>query len=175
MTVALDRDYDTELAALVDARLADKTDVVAAALAADLLTTADPGLIDGWLRAHRAAILTSFIRHRANSFRSQQRHRALSKAFGEAAAGFANGDTEAMGSFEARYIVDEQETRRRVADMTGADHRFVAHSYEETAKGARMLAAFHRAVAKRCGARCTGDVFSEEEYDALLASLTGRR
>jgi hypothetical protein len=90
---------------------------------------------------------------------------------GEAAA--EDGDYEPLSHFAVVYAIDDENTRRPVGEMTGADHRFVAGRYKASAASDLMLAAFHEKVAKKVGSRRTADVFSEEQYDAMLRSLTG--
>ena len=75
--------------------------------------------------------------------------------------------------FSEAHVIDEDGTRKRAADMTGPEHLFVAEAtYKKSANRALMLAAFHQAVAKKVGKRRTGDVLTEEQYEALYLSIT---
>jgi hypothetical protein len=164
------RDYVAEMTAAVDAQTRG-SDWVPAVVAAQLVThlqASDPDLLSGWLHAMAPHLVTDMITTRERSLRATSRRRAGAHEFADAAAA---GDDERMRSFAITYAVDEQHTRRRVADMTGADHRFVADSYAQSATKARMLATFHEAVARKVGRRRTADVMSEAEYDRLLRSI----
>lgn len=133
-----------------------------------------------WIEEHDPTALTDWLHDNARRFIARDmaevmRHqrgaalaRAKSRAFGKAAA---DGEPEILGHFAVVYTVDGEDTRRRVGEMTGADHRFVAGEYEASAKNDRMLAAFHRAIAKKINGRTTAEVLTEEQYDALLRSV----
>lgn len=146
--------------------------IVAAKLHAELLET-DPDLLTGWLYALAPHMLTQAIRDRERSARSRARFRAGSRRFAAAAAeAEESGDVMPMlGLFASRYVVDEQNTRKVAADMTGPDHLFVAGSYQRSANEDLMLAAFHKAVAKKVGKRRTADVLDEAAYEQLYRSV----
>lgn len=95
------------------------------------------------------------------------------RAFAEAARSFtAEPDAVVLRAFAFEYVIDEQNTRRTVANMTAADCRFVAEQYERTAREAKLESAFHRAVAKKIGVQRVGDVFTEEQYLEMYQSVT---
>lgn len=167
----MSRDYMAEMAARMD----DMTDgaewvpaVVAQKLRAELAET-DPELLDGWLHEMAEHMLTVAITARMRRDRALARTRSQSRAFGKAAAA---DDPDALGMFSIMHRVSEDNLQRRAADMTGADHLFVAADYRTEAKPLLLLAAFHEAVAKKVGKKKTADVFSEAQYDALYRSIT---
>lgn len=172
-----DRNYIAEM----DARIAGATSgsgwvaaIAAQKLHAELLET-DPDLLDGWLHARAVDILRRTIGLRESSRSSAARNRAGARAFSDAAdEAEATGDFSTLpGMFAIAYVIDKDETRKRAADMTGADHLFVAeHTYERDARQSMLLAQFHRAVAKKVGKRKTSDVFTEEQYEAMYLSVT---
>jgi hypothetical protein len=173
----MSRDYLAEMADAI-AKVTSAGDfvapVVAEKLHAHLLET-DPDLLDGWLRASAVHFLTRAIGDRDRRERTAARTRADARQFRKASEAAEAGDDEGLSVFATvRYVVDGDETRRALGDMTGADHLFVADGYRESASRARMLEAFHRAVAKRVGKRKTSDVFTEAEYQKLYDSITGR-
>lgn len=168
-----DRDFLGEMDALIDA-MTQGSDWVPAVVAAKLAESVEPALLDGWLREMAVALLTSVISRRERSTRAAARTRAGSRAFAAAAPALESGDPETLSSFAVTYAIDDDNTRRRVADMTGPDHLFVAADYEKDAKPLLMLAAFHKAVAKKVGSKRTSDVFSEAKYDQLFRSITGK-
>lgn len=173
----MSRDYIAEMAdAITEATGTGDfvAPVVAEKLHAKLLET-DPDLLDGWLRATAVYALTRAIGDRDRRERTAARTRAEARRFREASDAAEAGDEDALSIFASvRYVVDDGETRRALGDMTGADHLFVADDYSASAAKARMLEAFHRAVAKKVGKRRTSEVFTEAEYQKLYDSLTGR-
>jgi hypothetical protein len=165
------RDFVTEMDALIEGAT-QGSDWVPAIVAAKVIASADPALLDGWLHVMAVDVLTSVITRRERSTRSTARTRAGSRAFAEARAESEAGEPAALSSFAVTYAVDDKNMRRRVADMRGSDHLFVAANYEKDAKPLLLLAAFHQAVAKKVGRKRTCDVFSEAEYDRLYRSIT---
>jgi hypothetical protein len=148
-------------------------DFVAAILADKLVANAEATELNEWLHEHAVAFVTARIKERCASRRSSALRRAPARRFGKAAAAAESGDLEPISHFRVVYVVDDTDTRRSVGDMTGADHTFVASRYEQRGNRQLMLGAFHRSVAKKVGKRRTADVFTEEQYDALLRSITG--
>ena len=102
--------------------------------------------------------------------RRAQGHRLARRADFEekVAESVALGDTS---PFTVDMCVDDKLTRRRVGDMTGADHLFVADGYAARSKTAALLARFHQAVAKKVGERRTSEVLSEEDYLRMQSSI----
>lgn len=172
-----DRDYNAEILELVQ-EATTAGDFVARLVADDIvdkLRANDPDLLAGWLNQRAGEILGSWIAVHYNGLRNRSRAMAPRRAFAEAAERFTGSggtDTSALDPFSAMYVVDHTHLRRRVADMTGADHTFVADRYADDKNTAAMLEAFHRAVAKRVGDKRTEDVYSAEQYMAMYRSIT---
>lgn len=173
----MNRDYLADMNAAIEEAIPEG-DYAAPLVAADLverLRVEDPDLLSGWLELKAAVFLADAVARRSNSRRQAARVAAPRRAFAEAARSFASdGDAAVLRPFAAEFVVDEENTRRVVARMTAADCLFVAGRYEETARQAKLEASFHRAVAKKVGARTVGDVFSEEQYLTMYRSVTGR-
>lgn len=169
-----DRDYIAEMNAAIEGAVPEG-DYVAPLLAAELaekLKANDPELLAGWLWTRAQAELSETFARRSNSLRQYARAMGPRRAFADAVDEFERtGDPRLLRTFQTEHVVNSNNLRRKVADMTGSDHQFVADSYGATAKNASMLAAFHRAVAKKVGDRRTADVFTQEQYDNMLRSL----
>lgn len=131
-----------------------------------------PGSLDQWLHDNSRQFIAVVMRDWLNAERNKAKRRAKARAFGTAAAAVHAGDPDALGHFTNFCVVSEDNVRRLVGDMTGADHRFVASGYQARGREALQVAAFHEAVARKVGKNRTADVFTEEQYDALLASMT---
>lgn len=147
--------------------------IVAEKLHAGMLEN-DPDLLDGWLHAMAVQTLRQEIGLRARSERTVARRRAGALSFASAAgdAELSGDPSRLLGLFRVNHVVDAQDTRKRAADMTGEEHLFVAEDYQRSANTARMLAAFHRAVAKKVGRKRTSDVLTEEQYEQMYLSIT---
>lgn len=177
MTSMTDRDYLSEMGEAIEKAVPDG-DYVAPIVAADLverLREEDPELLSGWLDLRAAVFLADVIARRSNSKRQAARVGAPRSAFGEAALSFGagEGDPSALVAFTTEYVVNSENVRRKVADMTGADHRFVASGYADQKATAALLEKFHLAVARKVGdGRRTSDVISEEQYARLYRSIT---
>lgn len=176
----MSRDYLADMDAAIDAALPDvsQSDYTAPIVAAELvdrLRAEDPDLLSGWLHLKAHVFLGDVVARKSNSKRQAARRSAPRRAFAEAARSFGEtADETVLSPFVAEYVVDDQNTRRTVARMTSADCLFVAARYEDTAKQAKLEAAFHRAVAKKVGKRTVGDAFTEEQYLTMYRSVTGR-
>lgn len=175
-----DRDYPAEMTALIEEATtgSDWVPALVAEKLIDRLKADDPDLLNGWLHTLAPQLLTDAISTRERSARTTARRRAGARAFEAARQAAESGNADALtvfsGSFAVTFVISDDDTRRRVADMTGADHKFVAAGYAREANTAKMLAAFHRAVAKKAGPKRTAEVMSEAEYDALYRSITGK-
>lgn len=118
--------------------------------------------VDLWMRALAIEALAALLREHQRDLRRDLRGQLIRDQIEEAVA---NG-----GAYEHSYRVDRN-LWRKVADMTGADHRHVADEYEAFGRRQILLAQFHRTVAKKIGERRTADVMSEEDYLRLQASI----
>lgn len=143
--------------------------VVAAELV-EKLRANDPELLTGWLNARAVAVLNDYLRHLDSVQRAKTRVRAPGRAFAEAARAFEAGEAP-MRIFEARYVISDVGARRRVGDMTGADHKFVADRYGDSARRDAFLESVHRAVAAVVGDRRTEEVYSAEQYAAMFKGI----
>lgn len=177
MTSVTDRDYLADMAKAIEVAIpdGDYTAPIVAATLVGQLRIDDPDLLAGYLHLRAPVVLADVIARLSNSKRQAARVAAPRSAFAEAARSFAGRrDPLAMKPFAAEYVIDDTNTRRRVADMTGADHQFVAGRYAETKTTAALLERFHLAVAKKVGLRRTSDAISEEQYLRMYRSVVRR-
>lgn len=161
---------DSIIAAHLDAIDGDFVVAVEADKLVTKLEEKCPRSLDEWLHDHSRQFVAGVMRDRTNIDRATAKRRATARAFGNAAQDASHGDPDALGHFATFCVVSEDNVRRLVADMTGADHRFVAANYERSGRYDLQLAAFHEAVARKVGKGRTADVLTEEQYDALLTS-----
>jgi hypothetical protein len=126
-----------------------------------------------WMRANAVRFCTEALGDLLRGERRIAATRALPRAFAEAVAAGAEGNIAPLSAFSVVHRVNTENLRRAVADMKREDHLFVAGEYAASGNRALMLAEFHRAVARKCGRRCTRDVMSEATYVRLRDSILG--
>lgn len=148
----------------------DLTVSVEAARLVSRLRDEDPELLRDWLWNNAEQFVADALGTRNRSRRAHIRKVGQAMAFGKAASA---ADPAALAPFRIRYTIDEDNTQREVARMTGDDHLYVAQNYDMDAMTSQMLAAFHRAVARRVGSRPTEEVMDEATYLKLYASIMG--
>lgn len=129
-----------------------------------------PEVLQEWLDSNAVRFTAQTMNSMLRSERQIAIQRASARRFALAAE---SGDRETLGMFKLMYSVDENNTRRKVADMTGRDHVYVADRYAITGNRVLLLAEFHRAIARRVGENRTGDVMDEAEYERLVGSIVG--
>lgn len=172
------RDYNLEFQRFA-ARFIPDSDYVLAVVAdrvVKVLAAEDPDLLDGWLRLNAANFVTQFLGDQDRAARNRRNAESPRRAFSSAAKEFAAGDATGLGRirslFDERFVVNQDNVRRRLGDMTAADHLFVAGEHTRRANTAKLEAAFHRAIAKRIPeGQTTKDVLDEEEYERMRLSI----
>jgi len=172
-----DRDYIAEMRAVIEAETGEGpyvSAVVAGHIARKLAVT-DPDLLDGWLHQMAPFLIRHMINLRDCSTRTKARTGARRQQFSEDATAFERGDRSAMSHWlDIRHVVDDEGTRKRLADMCAADLTRVADEYTARASENAMHAAFLKAVARKLGTKKTvADVFDEPSLDRLWRSLSG--
>jgi len=163
-------EFNAKMAAKIDAAIPVKGILTARQVAEKLheeLEADDPALLYGWLRANAVQFLSNIIGERLRSERSRYRNAGRRK-FGQAAEA---GDLSSY--FDQRYVVNDGNEWKKLADMTGPDHRFVASQYVRSSKTDALLAKFHEAVARKVGNRRTEEVYSAEQLYKLEQSILG--
>lgn len=164
-----ERAFETALDEYIESLSGDFVAAVVAEKFVAQLREKQPGAVEDWLDRHCVALVTEQLTKRIGATRNRAAQQVKRKAFADAVE---DDDTEALSQFADWKVIDAENTRRKVADMTGADHAFVADAYGRSGRYDLMLEAFHKAVAKKVGKRRTADVLTEEQYGSLFASLT---
>ena len=128
--------------------------------------------LDSLARAVIRERLTSIIRSRRSRARRDAPKRRFAHAVEQGTDAVARHVREVATAsfFDTRFNVGEN-IQRRFGDMTGADHLFVARSFESSGNHDLMLGAFHRAVAKRVGKKITADVLTEDQVRSMRDSM----
>lgn len=172
-----DRDYGADMRAVIDAETSEGpyVAVVVAEHIVEKLTATDPELLIGWLRVHAVSLVREAITRIDRSTRASARLTAGARRFSAAVDAAEDGDTEQLVSFlDCAYVVDEDDSRKRLGEMTAADLRFVADSYDRRAAENAMNATFMRALAKKVGKGRVSDHFTDEQVAEMWLSISGK-
>lgn len=129
------------------------------------------------LGAFADVLVYNALMQRAVSERSREKHRtrrsveaqSTRRRLVDAAERISAG--QQSGLLSLRYKVDDKGTIRTGAEMNGADHTYVARHYADNSRRSGLFAAFHKAVARKCGRRRTDEVFTAEQYEAMYRSI----
>lgn len=144
----------------------------------NIMASEHPDDLAQWQQAKTIDFIGQEFRALLSSERAKARSRAGARTFRKYANDFeadgGHAEPSAIDAFRQAFVVTRDNLWRHVADMTGADHRYVADQYEVTGTRALAHCAFHRAVAKKVGMRRTADVFTEDEYAELQLSFNAR-
>lgn len=169
------RSYLDDMQALLSEKL-PTTDYIAGVEAAKIvewLRDNDPDLLHGWLNEIAVVVMSRTIATRSNRDRGDRRKNASVFAFSAAATRFAaSGDPSEFSPFLEQFVVNSDNLRRIVADMTREDHTFVANRYNQRSEQQKAEAAFHKVIADRIGSgQTTSDVMDEDTYQRLHDSI----
>lgn len=126
-------------------------------------------VLDEWLHDEALKFLTQTFSARLRSLRAVARREQHIEFFGELADGHVSPDQ--LHHFQQFHEVSTEHLRKRVADMTGADHTYVAEYYGRREQKFGMLKAFHHTIADMVGGKKTSEVLTEDQYDALYHQI----
>jgi hypothetical protein len=171
------RDFAAEMTAIIDAEIGDAPYVSAtvALHIVEKLRATDPTLLAGWLDAQAVSVLRDAISTRSRSSKSHARAVRGRSVFADAAQDHAAGDAAALvGFLDVRYVVDDANTRTRLADMRKPELLFAADDYRRQAAENLLEEAFLRALARKVGTRRVSDVFDEDKLATVWGSISGR-
>ena len=157
------------LSKLIDAELTDG--VVPSEAAARIVATMEQAHAEE-LRAWMAAQATRLIAREIADIMRSNRHRVMARRGAIRFRAAIESADDVTGLYDTWHTVNEENARRRLADMTGADHAFAADAYRASASASLMREAFHRVLARRVGDRRTADVLPEEECQRILDGIT---
>jgi hypothetical protein len=170
------RDYAAEMRAVIEAEVGDGPFVsaVVASHIVDKLRATDADLLHGWLDFQAVGILRDAISAWARSTRSHARGARGRSVFADAVDRDATGDETAISRFlDIRYVVDDRDTRVRLADLHKVELLFAADDYRRQANENLLEEAFLRALAKKVGRGKVSDHFSDEQLAAMWRSISG--
>jgi hypothetical protein len=129
-----------------------------------------PDVLAGWMGAKTVEFVTSVIGAAERRERSQTLRGASRRAFAVAAE---SADPARLELFHLPFVIDAENTRRPLAEMTGRDCGFVAGNYEATGKHDLAVAAFFRALEKKAGRKKVKTVLDEPQCERLIRSFLG--
>jgi hypothetical protein len=169
------RDFVGEMEAFVRDECGGSEPYTATGMAQTLvekLLVDDKALLRGWLDAQATDILRDYISTVDRSNRAHNRMMSKRVKFRDALRDHEAGDDEALTDWLATtFVVDEDQVRKPLGAMVRDELNYVADQYERTAASAAFEEAWFRAIAKKVGRGCVGDVFTEEELVKMRNSI----
>lgn len=170
------RDFGHELRALIDAERSKGTynsRQLSAKIVNHLLAN-DPELLNGWLQLRAEELLWAQINEIDRRERATVQNNAKRIAAGEAVRDFEQGNIDGIKGFlDTFYVIDTEDTRKRLGDLRAPELEFVAERYDVQAKTAALKSAFFRALQNRVGDKTVGEVFTDEEIAQMWSDLQG--
>jgi hypothetical protein len=164
-----ERNYAAEMRDIINAATANKSTYVARVVAIEIienLSTTDPELLDGWLRAGAEQSIVDAIHTRDRSERTHARIVSSREDFNDATA----NPIRLAGWLYVHYTgVDG--VVRPLGQMKRDDLNYIAERYEGQARRLRFEGAFMRALAQKIGTGTVSDTFTDEEITRLRNSI----
>ena len=137
----------------------------------------DRELLYGWLEAHAVNTIRTAITQVDAATRAHARANGPASVFADAAKEAEKGNLNPLkqGFLQAVYVINVDNDRKALKDMSADDVLFVAASYDDRARSAKFEAAFFREVAKKIGSgRRVADSFNNVQLAELRNRITGK-
>jgi hypothetical protein len=170
------RDYMAEVRALIDAACTGTWSAPGVANSiVENLRTNDPELLAGFLDLCAVDVVRNLVNERDRSTRSHNRKTASRSVFREATQKHEAGDTEPLEQlthFLQELYVSEDGTKIALKNMRAQELNFAADDFALRAKQNAMQEAFLRALAKKCGDRSVGEVYTEDQVAAMWLAVS---
>lgn len=172
------RDFAADMRKYIDEGRAEGRAYNAAELAAYIvykLKGEDRELLYGWLEAHAEPTIREAITRIDAASRAYARHTAPLSVFKEATDQAENGNPEPLrqGFLQAVYVINAENDRKALGDMTAEDVLYVSAGYDRRARSAKLEAEFLRQLAAKIGNGRVRDMFDNVELADLRNKITG--
>lgn len=146
---------------------------IVATLLVEQCRASDPTLLSQFLDVMAVETMRAYINKLGRSTRARTRIMASRSVFAQAAT---EPDPEARAAALApfltvSYVVDDNNNKRRLMDMTKDDLLYAASAYTDQARRLSMEAAFLRAISNRVGGGVVSDYFTAEQLLRMRQSL----
>lgn len=172
--ITVKRDVNGEMRRLIDDALdRNEPGYIPAVLAVNIveqLQREDPELLNKWLITQATRIVREAI------VAVERYHKQVAKSVSESPSGTKSVFTGALERYEkskdprvlsawlsTTYVVNVQNQRRPLGDMTQDDLGYAAESHQKLSRSNAMQAAFLRVLAGKVGAKTVREVYSEQE------------
>jgi len=138
----------------------------------DKLREENPELLREWLDGQAVDMMREAINRVNQSRRAITRHRSGAVAFKTATDRAEAGDPRLLeGWLDQSYPTNIQNVRKPLTDMYRTEVLYAASIHTRIARGNQMQAAFLKVIAEQLGARKVGEVFDNDQLDALWTRL----
>lgn len=138
----------------------------------DWLLQYEPELLDGWLHEQAQDMIRNTINARDRSLRAYVRQVSGRSVFRDAIEAYERGEPEELRNWsQCVFVVNEEQARKQLRDMTAPELRYVSRDYRMRARQAQMMAQFLDAIANRIGDGKVEDYFTDEQLRTMWNSL----
>ena len=132
----------------------------------DLLFDEEPGLVQEWIDEHSRLILTGWVSDILRWDRINERKRSpIEEVIERAASG--------LSLYDLSYPVNDDDLRKKLGEMTGADHLYVSVSYQNQSVILSNYSDLHRHLSTTVGRKRTRTVYTETDLRHLFAEYEG--
>lgn len=137
----------------------------------ELMERDHPVELAEWMRANAVSAAAIELGNRDRKQRGYALRFASERAFAQQAERFEQGGAPPV--LAVRFVVNESETRRPLAEMTREDCLFAAEGFGRQSRRLAMTEAFLRECGKRAGRKTVGEVVDEATVERLWRNLVG--
>jgi hypothetical protein len=170
-----ERDYAADMMAAIERAIDDEPYVsrIVAAKVVETLRELDPDLLSGWLDEQAEHFVWEAIGDRRRSTKAHTQAHRKSKLFGELAATAEDGTNriEDWWLDRSEWVVDTDQTTKKLGDMTKGETLFAADTYDARARGNLLKAAVLKKIAEKVGDGTVRDHWSEQQLAALFGDI----
>ncbi len=132
-----------------------------------------PDELREWMRANAVRLVTQSLAELDQRDRTAALRHAGRRAFANVAERIERGEVAARNLLAVRFVVDDDDTRRPLGEMTRADCYFAADAYRDQSRRAAMREAFLRECGKRAGQKRVAEALGEAAVERLWRNLIG--
>ena len=132
------------------------------AVITDKLISKHDDLVQDWIEEHSRQMLSDWVSDILRWDRINERKRSpMAEVIERAASG--------LSLYDLSYPVNDDDLRKRLGEMTGADHLYVSVSYQTQSRTLSNYGDLHQHLSRTVGRKLTRTVYTETDLRRLFA------